>query len=242
MTFSSRPIGIFDSGIGGFTVLQEIAHLLPQENFIYFADAAHMPYGNKSPEVILQYSLECAASLVKKDIKCLVIACHTASAYALDALQKQLPIPVIGMIQPSIESLMDSTKNLNVAILGTEGTIRSNVYQRLIQIEHPQATTFPIACPLLASLIEKGVIDHPHIKKIINRYLSPLQDIAIDTALLACTHYPLIREIIQEELGAEVVLIDPAKACARAVWRQLDTASLLNTQKASDSEIYAYFS
>lgn len=227
MTFDSRPIGIFDSGIGGMTVLREIAKLLPQEQFVYLADKAHMPYGNKSPEKITEYSLRCAHFLLNKNSKCIVIACHTASAYACEELQKQLPIPVIGMIQPSFASLMHATKSLRVAILGTEGTIRSHVYQNLIQRHHPKAAVFPIACPLLASLIEKRWPERPCIHEWIKRYLAPLKTASIDTALLACTHYPIIQQEIQEELGAGVAVIDPAKACAETVKDLLTAASLL---------------
>ena len=227
MTFDSRPIGIFDSGIGGMTVLREIAKLLPQEQFVYLADKAHMPYGNKSPEKIREHSLKCAHFLLNKNSKCIVIACHTASAYAYEELQKQLPIPVIGMVQPSFAALMHATKNLRVAILGTEGTIRSHVYQNLIQKHHPKATTFPIACPLLASLIEKRLPAGPHIHEWVKRYLAPLKTSAIDAALLACTHYPIIQQEIQEELGTDVAVIDPAKACAETVKNLLAASSLL---------------
>jgi glutamate racemase len=221
MIFDSRPIGIFDSGIGGLTILNELIKILPEERFVYLADTDHMPYGNKSSKTIIKYSLECASSLLEQNIKCLVVACHTASAYAFEELERQLPIPVIGMIQPSFTSLMQATKNLHVAILGTEGTIHSNIYQTLIRKNYPKATIFPIACPRLALLIEKGKIDDSYIQPLIKVYLRPLQNTCIDTALLACTHYPILRQIFQKELGKEVTLIDPAKACAQAVKNQL---------------------
>lgn len=230
MNRNSSPIGLFDSGVGGLTVLNEIAKILPQENIVYLGDTARMPYGNKSPETVLSYALEGASFLLEKEIKLLIVACHTASSYALETLKKQLPIPVIGVIQPGFELLMQSTKNIQVAILGTEGTIRSGVYQNLILQHHPEAVVFPVACPLFAPMIEEGLIEHPSAKLIADHYLSDLRNSPIDAALLACTHYPLIRPLIQEALGDHVKLIEPAETCALQAREWLTSSSLLNRQ------------
>ena len=235
----SDPIGIFDSGVGGLTVFKEITTLLPHENILYLADTARMPYGNKSPEEILRYSMEGVTFLINRNIKLLVLACHTVSAYALEEIQEHFAIPVIGMIQPGFEELMQATRNMKIAILGTEATIRSQIYQKLIQDHYPKSSVFPVSCPLLAPMIEEGLAHHPITKSIAEHYLAPLKKEAIDTALLACTHYPLIRNQIQEILGPLVKLIEPASLSAQQVNQWLFSSSLLNLQMGAPN--YQFF-
>ncbi|MBS0624735.1 MAG: glutamate racemase [Verrucomicrobia bacterium] len=240
MMANSRPIGVFDSGVGGLTVLREIEQILPREDVVYLGDTARMPYGNKSPETIVRYTLEGASFLLDKNIKLLIVACHTASSYGIDILQEQLPIPVIGVIQPGFELLMQSTRSMRIAILGTEATIRSKVYQNLIEEHYPKAKIFPVPCPLFAPMIEEGLVDQVFTKQIVEHYLSCLRNKKIDAALLACTHYPLIRSLIQETLGENVQLIEPARVCAEQAKEWLVSSSLANFQ--STPPRYEFFS
>ena len=227
---NSSPIGIFDSGVGGLTVFKEIIHRLPHEDIIYLGDTAHMPYGNKSTESIIRYTIDGTKILLDRNIKLLVIACHTASSHALQALSAAISIPIINVIEPGFDLLMKTTKTGRVAILATEATIRSGVYQQMITNTYPQTAIFPIACPLFAPLIEEGLIDHLSTRLIAEHYLAPLQTAKIDAALLACTHYPLIRPLIQEIVGQDTILIEPAEKCAEQVQAQLSALSLLNWQ------------
>ncbi|HSX25522.1 MAG TPA: glutamate racemase [Chlamydiales bacterium] len=226
------PIGLFDSGFGGLTVMREVVRILPHENLIYLGDTAHLPYGTKSPEAVLGFALENSDFLLKKNIKLLIVACHTACSHALAALQKKLPIPVIGVIEPGFELLMQTTRTMRVAILGTTSTIESGIYQSLFQKHMPQAEIHPIACPLFVPLIEEGFVNHISSEWIARTYLSPLTQKGIDAALLACTHYPLIRPILQKVLGPTVQLIEPAEQCAWQAFHALDKAHLLNPQRA----------
>ena len=226
-------IGIFDSGIGGLTVFREVEQLLPEENLIYFADAARLPYGNKSPETVVHYTLKSAQFLLNQGIKLLIIACHTASSQALKTLQETLPIPVLGMVKPSIDLLLSATKTKRVAVLGTKSTIHSGIYQNLIP---SSITLFMIACPLFVPLVEEQFFDHKATLLIANHYLRPLHD--IDTALLACTHYPLIQKTIQQVLGPSVTIINPAVACAQLAKELLENHSLLNTKRTHNPQFY----
>ncbi len=212
------PIGIFDSGVGGLTVLREIARLMPYEDLVYLGDTARLPYGNKSPEMILRYTTECAEFLLKEGIKLLVIACHTASSYALASLQKTLPIPVFGMLRPGMELIRDSGLQ-TIALLGTQATLSSEAYQKLILSERPDVKIYPVACPLFVPLAEEGMHLHPISRQIAEYYLGPLKEKSIQAALLACTHYPLFCKAIQQTLGSEVRILEPALRCAQNVKR-----------------------
>lgn len=215
---TNQPIGVFDSGVGGLTVFREIVRELPTENVVYLGDTARLPYGNKSPEAIIQYSLECAQYLLRRhQIKLLVVACHTASAHALEVLQESLPIPVVGVVQPGFERLMETTRNQRVAILATTATIASNSYQHLIQEHYPRAIIYPIACPLFVHLAEEHLFDHPAADLIADHYLRSLRTEDIDAILLACTHFPILYQAIQKALPTSVKIIDPAPCCARQV-------------------------
>ncbi|MES2273384.1 MAG: glutamate racemase, partial [Chlamydiota bacterium] len=201
---SKRPIGLFDSGFGGLTVMREVARLLPRENLIYLGDTAHLPYGNKSPDSIYRYAFENAAFLLEKNIKLLIIPCHTACTHALSALQKQLPIPVIGVIESGVELIFETTSSFRIAVLGTSSTIASGIYPALIRSRFPNAHVYPVACPLFVPLVEEGFFNHKAAELVAESYLNPLKQQQIDTALLACTHYPLLRPIIQKTLGNQV--------------------------------------
>ncbi|MBA3957369.1 MAG: glutamate racemase [Parachlamydiaceae bacterium] len=221
-----RSIGIFDSGVGGLTVMQQILHALPQENVVYFGDTARVPYGGKSRETVLRYSIENSIFLMEQDIKLLVIACNTASAYAGDKLKQVFNIPVVDVIAPAIQEVLKTTKNGRIAILGTRGTIQSGVYQKGIQEALPHAQITGIACPLLVNLVEEHLISHAATRMIVRDYLAPLRNKGIDTVVLGCTHYPLLRPMIEEELG-NISIVDPALTCAQTV------ADLLHASKLS---------
>lgn len=231
----TNPIGIFDSGIGGLTVFQKLCSLLPQENLVYLGDSARLPYGDKSPESILRYTQMGASFLCKFKIKLLLLACHTASAHALPFLQKELPIPVLGVVQPGFDLLMAATHSKRVAILGTASTIASGVYQKLIQ---GKATLIPIACPLFVPLVEEQLFDHEVASLIVQHYLRPLQEAQIDAVLLACTHYPFLRKAIQKVLGPSVAILEPAVECAKQVKDLLAKKHLLNDQRKGSHRFY----
>lgn len=223
---TSHSIGMFDSGLGGLTVMRQLLKAAPLENFVYYGDTARLPYGEKSRKTIIRYSLENAGFLLTQHIKLLVVACSTASSLALEALQQQLEIPVIGMIEPGAESALHATKSGRIAVLGTKGTIKSEAYKSAILERNPDASVTSIACPLFVPLVEEHFLDHPATRLIVQEYLKPLKAQQVDTVLLGCTHYPLLKELISVELGDDVLVIDPAKACAAKVLATLDRLNL----------------
>jgi glutamate racemase len=214
---SNRSIGIFDSGVGGLTVLKQLLKTLPNENFIYFGDTARLPYGDKSPETIVNYSIENSIFLLKKNIKLLVVACNTASAHALSVLTQIFHLPIVGAIEPGAESAVKASKNGRIAILGTRGTISSRSYESAILHKNPEAFVLPIACPLLVPLIEEHMADHEATKLILGEYLKPIREQRIDTIMLGCTHYPLLTPMIRSLVGEEIAIVDCATACSLAV-------------------------
>jgi glutamate racemase len=221
-------IGIFDSGLGGLTVMRAIRELMPYENIIYFGDTARLPYGSKSAETILRYSLENASFLVKQGIKVLVIACNTACSAALDQVREACEIPVVGITDQGVEEVSRLLPDGKVAILGTRATITSGVYQQQLLARCNTLELFAISCPLFVPLVEEGYNDHPMSALIVQEYLRPLKNRDIKGVLLGCTHYPLLQSMIQHELGEEVLLIDPATACAERTRELLAEMNLLN--------------
>ncbi len=233
-----NAIGIFDSGVGGLTVMREIIHRLPNERLIYFGDTGRLPYGNKSPTTIERYSLENGNFLLQKGIKALVVACNTSSALALPALREKIGVPIIDVILPGVLEAVAQTKNKKIGILGTKATIRSGAPQKMIRDLCPEAMLFPIACPLLVHLVEEQWIDHPTVPLIVREYIHPLREQEIDTLLLACTHYPFLRKAIQNQVGEKVTLIDPAKACADQLALLLQANKLLSPELQGEHEYY----
>ncbi|MBF6569687.1 MAG: glutamate racemase [Candidatus Binataceae bacterium] len=221
-----RPIGVFDSGIGGLTVLKELAELLPREDFIYLGDTARLPYGTKSNEVIIRYSRENAEFLLAKGIKLLVIACNTASAVAMDEIATETMVPVIGVIEPGAQSAVKISKSGKIGVIGTEATIASGAYTRMIQRLRPKAEIYTRACPLLVPLVEEGWIDNQIAEQTVSHYLGSLKDSGIDTLLLGCTHYPLLRPLFARVLGRGIRLIDSAGATAGSVRERLSALGL----------------
>jgi glutamate racemase len=235
---NSQAIGIFDSGIGGLTVMKQIMHHLPNEKLIYFGDTARLPYGEKSPETILRYSIENAIFLMEHDIKLLVIACNTAAAHAVEKLKQIMKVPIVDVIQPGADRASRTTQNRKIGIMATRATTLSGVYPYEIQKRLPNADVYSIACPLLVPLIEEHYFNHPAAQLIVRDYLAPLKEKEIDTLLLGCTHYPLLRHLIQEEMGPQVSIIDSATTCAEHVSAILDALGLRNTQKELQTHLY----
>ncbi len=209
-------IGMFDSGVGGLTVLSEVKHLLPHNSFFYFGDTARCPYGGKSKSTITRYSLENSAFLHTLGIDLLIIACHTASALAIDAVQQQLSIPILGVIEPAITCALQATRTGHIGVIGTKATIASQVYEQKLKAAHPGITVTSLACPLFVPLVEEQFPNTEIIRLVVQEYLQPLKNKKIDTLLLGCTHYPLLRPYIAEEMGPEVSIINPATTCAQA--------------------------
>ena len=225
---NNKAIGVFDSGIGGLTVLREITRALPLENTVYLGDTARVPYGNKSRETVIRYSVEDAEILMKEDIKLLVVACNTASAYAVEELRRRYTIPVIGVIEPGARAAVSATRNGKIGVIGTEGTIRSSAYVNAIKALKPGAGTITQACPLFVPIVEEGWFNNDIAFSIVRRYLDGLKGAGIDTLVLGCTHYPLLKETIAEVMGPGVTLIDSAEATAEEVRGVLRDKGILN--------------
>lgn len=235
-----RPIGIFDSGVGGLTVLKAMADILPCENMIYLGDTARVPYGTRSSGTIEKYTLMAAAKLVGMGIKALVIACNTATSASLPAVCAHFPdIPVIGVIEPGAQAAVAATRNSHIAVLATEATINGNAYQRAIAAIAPTATVSARACTLLVPLAEEGWLDGEIAEGVVARYLHGLLNAsgsaAPDTLLLGCTHFPLFRAVLQKLAGNGVVIVDSAAATAQAAYRRLAQGSMLNQAHAPGS-------
>jgi glutamate racemase len=228
---NSRPIGVFDSGIGGLTVVRALTHHLPCENIVYFGDTARLPYGPRSSRVIREYAAQDTEVLLKHNPKMIVVACNTVSAVALDIVRKRGKVPVIGVIIPGAGAAVRASKKKRVGIIGTLGTINSNAYTKAIRQMDPSVQVFGQACPLFAPLVEEGWADHKATELIAKEYLFPLTLEKIDTLVLGCTHYPLLQDIINKVLHNTVTLIDPSEATVHAVASLLDEQGLRNTSK-----------
>lgn len=221
-----RPIGVFDSGIGGLTVLKELIALLPGEDFVYLGDTARLPYGSKSNEVIVRYSRENTEFLLAKGIKMLVVACNTSSAVALEEIARGTMAPVIGVIEPGAAAAAASSRSGKIGVIGTEATIASGAYTRAIQKLRPRAEIYTRACPLLVPLVEEGWTDNDVAERTVAYYLESLKASGIDTLLLGCTHYPLLRTVFARVLGPRVKIVDSATATATAVRARLKALGL----------------
>jgi glutamate racemase len=222
----SRPIGVLDSGIGGLTVVKALRDLLPNENICYLGDTARVPYGPKSPETVQRYAVELAGMLMRKNAKALVVACNTVSSVALPLLAKRFPVPVIGVIEPGARAALQATRNRHVGVIGTRATIRSGAYEKALRATDNNVRVSSRACPLLVPLIEEGLLNDAVTDQVIMRYLQPLLADGIDTLVLGCTHYPLLTNAIARAVRRQIVLVDSAQNCARAVEEMLDRQSL----------------
>jgi glutamate racemase len=234
----NRPIGVFDSGVGGLTVATEISKQLKHERIIYFGDTARVPYGSKSKETIIKYSNQIVRFLLTKNVKAIVIACGTASSTALETLVDSYDIPIIGVVSPGAACAYHTTKNNRVGIIGTEGTIASKTYELLIQKYEPEIEVYSKACPLFVPLVEEGWIEDTVTKQVAARYLKDFKKVDIDTLVLGCTHYPLIADIIGKELGETVTLVNPAYETAKELKDLLEREGLDNQGERKTNEYY----
>ncbi|MBN1302212.1 MAG: glutamate racemase [Melioribacteraceae bacterium] len=234
-----NPIGIFDSGIGGLTVVKKIASFLPNENIVYFGDTARVPYGNKSNSTVIEYAIQDAAFLMKKNIKLLVVACNTVSSVAIDILKEKLDIPVIGMIEPGVKLALEKTMNNRIGVIGTYATVGNKAYTTALKKNDENVEVFEKPCPLFVPLAEEGLTKHRATELIAEEYLSGLKELDIDTLILGCTHYPILSDIIQNVMGDKVKLIDSGTAASLVVEEYLNARGLRNESHQQGS--YQYY-
>lgn len=227
---SSKPIGVFDSGIGGLTVVRALMERLPFENIIYFGDTARVPYGVKSPDTITQYAMQITHFLLEKEVKLLIIACNTMAAVAYRAVKELSPIPVLDVIEAGAGSAIRETRSKRIGVIGTPATINSNAYARAIHRQDPDIRIYSRACPLFVPLVEEGWLNHPVTRLTAEEYLRPVLAENIDTLVLGCTHYPLLKPLIQEVVGPQIRLVDSAESMAHI------TANLLNNMHLGNQE------
>lgn len=237
----NEPIGVFDSGVGGLTVAREIMRQLPEESMIYFGDTARVPYGSKSKDTIIRYSRQIVNFLLSKGVKAVVVACNTASALALTELQREYIVPIIGMVQPGAVAAMKATKNKNIGIIGTNATIKSGQYGTYLRKLDPKVTVVTKACPLFVPLVEEGWLKDEVTLEVAKRYLDPLLAQDIDTLILGCTHYPLLRSLLKGVVGDKVTLVNPAYETALALGRMLEDKGILREGKEEEEFPYRFF-
>jgi glutamate racemase len=226
----ARPIGVFDSGIGGLTVVKALRDVLPNESIFYLGDTARVPYGNKSADTVERYAIELADMLMRENAKVIVVACNTVSSVAIPKLRKHVTVPVIGVIEPGAQAAIATTRNRHIGVIGTRATIRSGAYENALHALNVQAQVSSRPCPLLVPLIEEGLLNDKVTDQVIARYLDPLIAEGIDTLVLGCTHYPLLAPAIARSLADNVKLVDSAQNCATAVRNLLDRQSLRASQ------------
>lgn len=222
-----RPIGIFDSGLGGLTVVRKVHEALPREDLIYLGDTARVPYGTKSPGTVIRFAREDTRFLVQQKVKAVVVACNTASAWALSALEAEFPVPVFGVILPGARAALARTRNGRIGVIGTTATVRSQAYDQAILSQDNSLRIFSRACPLLVPLVEEGRTDDRVVRLVLEEYLRPLLRRGVDTLVLGCTHYPLLKRAIQRVAGRPVHLVDSAERCAEYVRERLAESGLL---------------
>ena len=238
MVSRDSAIGVFDSGIGGLTVLHKIIEVLPRENTVYLGDTARAPYGTKSVETVLRYSFENSEFLVEKGVKLLVVACNTSTAIALEPVRERLTIPVIGVIEPGVRRAIKTSRSKKVGVIGTDATIQSGAYTRALKAADSAVEVYSRACPLLVPLVEEGWTDNAVVELTVKNYLGSLKHSGIDTLILGCTHYPLLKKAIRKFLGEKVRLVDSAEEVA------LEVAALLKrdfTARKSGKGAHGFF-
>jgi glutamate racemase len=226
MTNRDHAIGVFDSGIGGLTVLQKLIEILPAENTVYLGDTARAPYGTKSVETVVRYSFENTEFLIQKGVKLVVVACNTSTALALEALREKVNVPLIGVIEPGVRKALLLTKNRKVGVIGTEATIQSGAYTKALKTHAGDIEVYSRACPMFVPLVEEGWIDNGVASLTVEAYLGSLKQSGIDTLILGCTHYPLLKKAIRNYMGSAVQLVDSAEEIAREVGTALEKQSL----------------
>jgi glutamate racemase len=226
-TQANRPIGVFDSGLGGLTVVHALTKALPQESILYFGDTARVPYGPKSPETVRRYVAEASAFLVSRGVKMVVLACNTATAHAYNALRGLLPVPSLGVIEPGARAAVEATRTGRIGVIGTAGTIASGAYDLAVRRKLPDARVYAQPCPLFVPLVEEGWTDTEATRLVAEAYLHPLREVDVDVLILGCTHYPLLADVIGDTLGQSIRLVDSGEETARDVQRILAAENLL---------------
>ena len=233
-----KAIGVFDSGVGGLTIVKELIRQLPYEDIIYFGDTARLPYGTKSKETIIRFSTEDILFLLKHKVKLICIACNTASSVALPAIKAHFKVPIVGVITSGAREAVYATQNKRVGVMGTRSTIKSNAYNSKIRQLDPKVKVTAIACPLFVPFVEEGWLDGKVVLEVARAYLKPLKDSRVDTVILGCTHYPLLKPVIKKVLGSRVNLVDSAKQVAIEVKNILTAEGLLNRARRSKNKFY----
>jgi glutamate racemase len=231
-SMDTRPIGVFDSGVGGLTVVKQIMKVMPHENIVYFGDTARVPYGTKSKEAVTKYSKQNVRFLLSKGVKAIIVACNTASSNSMDAMREAFDVPIFGVVVPGVEEAVQATKNKKIGVIGTAGTVRSGAYEKLILEKDSEMQVFTKACPLFVPLAEEGWTDNEVSKQAAKRYLDELVEKGIDSLVLGCTHYPLLKRCIGTTVGDDIKLVDPAKATAIRVMNFLGERNQLNQEEA----------
>ncbi len=211
---NNQPIGVFDSGLGGLTVVRALKHVLPSESIVYVGDTARVPYGNKSAVTVQEYARQITEFLLTKQAKLVVVACNTASALALDLLQDEFDIPIIGVIEPGVTAALSTTRNGHIGIIGTVATVTSEAYQNKLLLSNRDLSLSAQPCPLFVPLVEEGWLNGPIVEEIISTYLLPINQSSADTIILGCTHYPLLKESLQKQVKENTVLVDSADVVA----------------------------
>ena len=237
----TAPIGVFDSGVGGLTVAREIMRNLPKEDIVYFGDTARVPYGSKSKDNIIRYSRQIIHFLQTKGVKAIVIACNTASALALDTVKDEFDIPIIGVVEPGARAALAVTVNKKIGVIGTEATVRSSMYEKIMKGINPEVSVIGKACPLFVPLVEEGFKKHQVTDEIIDYYLAGLKKSDIDALILGCTHYPLLRSKIREYVGEKITLVNPAYETAMDLKRILQEMDMENPDIEGDHGSYSFY-
>lgn len=238
----NSPIGVFDSGVGGLTVAREIMRQLPNERIVYFGDTARVPYGSKSKETVTRYSRQIVRFLETQQVKAIVVACNTASAYAMEELEKEVDLPMIGVVKPGARAALSATSNKKIGVVATEATISSGIYSRYIEEHDSSVSVIGKACPLFVPLVEEGLWEDPVTDEIARRYLTELIDSGIDTLILGCTHYPMLRSTVGKIMGEGVTLVNPAYETARELKALLAERGLESEHRPGlGTELYRFF-
>lgn len=235
---NNSAIGVFDSGVGGLTVLHSIVNRLPHENTVYVGDTARVPYGTKSARTVTQYAIEIGDFLSQIPVKALVVACNTASAFAIDALRSRFDLPIVGMIDPAARKAVAASKNGRIGVIGTVGTVKSGAYERAIEKISPNAEVFAYACPLFVPLAEEGWLSNDVARLSARKYLEPMKAHGVDAVILGCTHYPLLKEVIAEVLGESVTLVDSGDEAAMELDELLKEKGLHRKDGDSSHKFY----
>lgn len=235
------PIGVFDSGVGGLTVAREIIRQIPNERIVYFGDTARLPYGTKSKDTIIRYARQIVIFLINEGVKAIVVACNTASAYALEEIKDEIEVPIIGVVKPGARTAVSVTKNNRIGVIATEGTINSGLYTKLIHEQNPEIEVIGKACPLLVPLVEEGWLHDDVTDQVLERYLKDLKQADIDTLVLGCTHYPLLRSSVGRIMGDKVNLVNPAYETAIELKRLLAARELANVRDIEEPSVMYRF-